>query len=96
MATSKYIPSRVQALIQGAIMSWMLGKKQHESKVCSQEISEILLPGIRSVPEVQRWQQNLLTNDLSLVTYALSYILELCREYELLHDIAPVVILETA
>ena len=96
MATSKYIPSRVQAIIQGAIMSWMLGKKQHESKVCSQEISEILLPRIRSVPEVQRWQQNLLTNDLSLVTYALSYIIELCREYELLHDITPVVILEPA
>ena len=96
MATSKYIPSRVLAIIQGAIISWMLGKKHHESKVCSQEISEILLPRIRSVPEVQRWQQNLLTNDLSLVTYALSYIIELCREYELLHDIAPVVILETA
>ena len=93
MATSKYIPSRVLAIIQGAIISWMLGKKQHESKVCSQEISEILLPRIRSVPEVQRWQRNLLTNDLSLVTYALSYIIELCYEYSLVHDIAPVVTL---
>lgn len=93
MATSKYIPSRVQALVQGAIMSWMLGKKQSESKVYSCEIHDVLLPGIRSVPEVQRWQRNLLTNDLSLVTYALSYIIELCYEYSLVHDIAPVVTL---
>ena len=91
MATSKYIPSRVQALVQGAIMSWMLGKKQSESKVYSCEIHDVLLPGIRSVPEVQRWQRNLLTNDLSLVTYALSYIIELCYEYSLVHDITPVI-----
>ena len=95
MVTSKYLPSRVHALAQSATMFWVSGKKEQKSMVYFRDIHDFLLPTIRAAPEVQRWQQNLLPNDLSLTTYVIAYIIALCGEYDLSHDIAPVVVIKS-
>lgn len=95
MVTSNNLPVRIQALAQGAIMPWMLAKKQHKSTIHFNDIYGILLPRIRSTPEVRRWQDKSLLNDLSLIQYVMSFTIRLCHEYNLLHDI-PLIIQKPA
>ena len=63
-----------------------------------QNIHEDLLPLLRSIKEVQEWRELLPivvaqvpSNDLSLVTYVTSYVIQACHEHGLSHDIAPII-----
>lgn len=93
MVTPSNLPANIEAFIQDQILSWMR-QEQQQTLVSLQNIHGDLLMKIRSIKEVQEWQRSLPTvisqvpmNDITLVSYVTSYVVQFCEQNNLLHSI---------
>jgi hypothetical protein len=98
MVTSKNLPLGIEKIIRDKVDFW-LGQEQQKMLVSLENIHKGLLPLLRSIKEVQEWQlesqpggvSQVPLNDIDLVVYTTSFVVEQCQKNGILHNIAPIV-----